>query len=134
MFEEIVKYVKDWNILEGVKPENNEHFILHFIILLNTMENDSDISFQGEGSYFGKQVGIAIDQSFGWSRPLPELTFEIAYSNRQIVVYSGNHNGFWHPPYISLKEGEPLFIDLQKALYLRLSKAFGLPEPVYASA
>ena len=81
------------------------------------------VEFNGEGSYWGKQ--IIIDTA---STPFTSkgVCFELVYSPSQIIVYTGLHNGYYVESYLNLMLGEYLFDELQKALTSLLSKVFGL--------
>ena len=124
MKTELKQYIQNWKQIDGVKPANEPVFIDGFIWLLNNIDDDREIDFHGEGSYFGKEIAINIDSWYG--KGDRDLSFEIAYSGEQITVYDANHNGFWHPPYLEVKKGHERFDDVRCALINRLTKVFGL--------
>ena len=53
-------YISHWKSIEGIKPKNDKLFIDEFCVLLSKTDNN-DISYDGEGSYFGNQVSIKFD-------------------------------------------------------------------------
>lgn len=124
MKDELKQYIQNWKLIEDLKPSNDKIFIDGFIWLLDNINDDREIEFHGEGSYFGKQIAIHTDSYYG--RGDRDLSFEIAYSGENIVVYDANHNGFWHPPYLSLVKGCDRFDEVRYALINRLTKVFGL--------
>jgi hypothetical protein len=90
---------------KGEKPEVDEEFIYSFTEFLSLRIEDLDIIGVGEGAYFGKQIVVAENTPFAND----STDIEIAYDKNNIVVYTARHNGFWVPPYISIKSDHPLF-------------------------
>lgn len=110
MFKELEKYLKNWFNLQGIKPKNEPEFIENFIKFISPDNFENlQFNFDGDGSYFGKQISIQM-YSF---RTNTSLMFEICYSPNKISVYNGNHNGFWTPEYIELEKGNGNFSELQ---------------------
>lgn len=122
-FQQLIDYVNDWNN-KDIKPSNEALFVLEFVKLLNNYPDDREISFDGEGSYFGKQV--TLEPFSFWGKSPRQLAFEIAYCDTQIVVYKADHNGFWQPPFISMDQSNIDFEDLKNHLFTFLRKTFGL--------
>jgi hypothetical protein len=125
MFEELTEYLKNWHSSE-LCPKNEEEFIDLFIDFLNKIDDDRDVTFDGDGAYFGKQITIGWNSGV-WSAD-ECLHFEVAYSPNKISVYTAKHNGFWTPCYLEIKSNHPRFFDVQKNLYVLLYRVFGLPE------
>lgn len=117
-------YIQNWNKIEGVKPCNEDDFIAGFIMLLNSIDDHRDIDFDGEGSYFGKQISLCYGQGV-WIAD-KDLSFEISYSKKQIRVYTKNHNGFWRPEYMNIDETHPKFHQVKDILFNLLREVFGL--------
>ena len=124
MFEELKKYIQDWQKVENIKPKNETKFIKLFISFLEQIEDDRDIEFEGEGAYFGKQVSIGLHRATAGTDQY--LDFEIAYDNKQISIYTGKHEGFWTPEYVRIDRQHNWFVPLQKQLKATLMSAFGL--------
>jgi len=122
--ENLKEYIKNWTIIEGNKPCNEDLFINEFIDLITNLSDDRDVTFDGDGSYFGKQVTLHLNSGVWIGDPL--VYFEIAYSQTQISVYKANHEGFWVPEFISMYNGHPRFEELRNALLKLLYKVFGL--------
>lgn len=122
-FKELISYVKEWET-KDLKPCNEEVFIKEFLYLIENYPDDREITFDGEGSYFGKQITIEPFSYFG--KAPRELNFEISYNENNISIYSGNHNGYWFPEYLSIHRSHPDFEEIQTKLYRFLSKVFGL--------
>ena len=121
--KKLEQYIKNWNKLQGVKPENEDVFIDMFIVFLSELSDEQDIQFDGKGSYFGKQVTIDYNSSYRY-RSL--LKFEIAYSVNQIRVYTGNNNGYWQPEYICMSSDHARFNELNTVFRQTLLRLFGL--------
>jgi len=120
------EYIKNWIAIEGQKPENEEPFVNGFIELVANLNDERDVSFDGEGAYFGKQVRINLNSGVWIGDPL--INFEIAYSEDQIRVYTANHHGYWNPEYLSMTKEHPRFNDVKKPFFKLLYRVFGLPE------
>jgi hypothetical protein len=121
--EYLKKYIEKWR-KEKLKPCNEVEFIEGFIKMLNSDEYLLDCEFDGDGAYFGKQIIIAYCPHIRGDR---DLSFEIAYSNDKISVYTANHNGFWQPEYLKLESGQARFNDVKEPLFKVLYRFFGLP-------
>lgn len=126
--EKLKEYIENWISIEGLKPCNEELFINEFINLLNTIDDDRDISFDGEGSYFGKQITLHWNSGVWVGDPL--INFEIAYSQSSISVYTANNHGFWTPEYLSMTSKDARFDEVKTALFKLLYRVFGLPENI----
>lgn len=123
-FEILTKHVADWGSVEGIKPLNDERFIATFLICLRAADYE-DFCFDGDGSYFGKQVTWSVGSGH-WIKLDRNLNFEIAYSESQIRVYSANNNGYWVSEYISVTKGDIYFEDVYLTLKDKLLEVFGL--------
>ena len=124
--EELKQYLLSWHQNPGQKPENEPAFVDNFIHLLKTLEDERDITFDGDGSYFGKQVTLALNSYY---RRAPEeelLQFEIAYDQNTVRVYTARNEGYWVPPYLDMTIQHPKFIEVKTALFALLHKTFGL--------
>ena len=124
--ENLKEYIKNWIAIDGQKPCNEDLFVNEFIDLITKLDDERDISFDGEGSYFGKQITLHLNSGVWIGDPL--IHFEIAYSQNQIRVYTANHHGFWNPEYLSMSNEHPRFEEVKKPLFKLLYKVFGLPE------
>jgi hypothetical protein len=120
----LMAYVDNWAAIDGLKPCNEEEFIVLFYKLLAGFPDEREVSFDGEGSYFGKQVTLEPFSYYG--RPPSQLRFEVAYSHGSIRVYSANHNGFWYPEFIRMSKGDVGFDSLKGVLFNFLEGVFGL--------
>lgn len=119
-------YIHDWNKIEGNKPVNEEEFINLFVIFLRSVNDYDEVTFDGDGAYFGKQIQILKGGQIG--RADHDLSFEIAYMpDYKISVYTANHHGFWQPEYLCLAPEHPEFNRVQTELFSAIYKAFGLP-------
>lgn len=115
-------YIKEWNRYDQ-KPCNENVFIDLFIKYINSIDNSNDVKFHGDGAYFGKQVSIYKDSNYFGSGL---LHFEAAYNKEAIRVYTGNHHGFWRPPYMDLGEKHERFNEVKSIFFPFLRKIFGL--------
>ena len=89
---------------------------------MKSIEYSSDVTFDGEGSYFGKQVTISKDTNYRISN----YGFEIAYSDNHIRVYTSNHHGFQVPEFIDLYDKDEDFKELKELLNTKLKELLGL--------
>jgi len=123
----LTEYIKNWNLIENIKPENEEIFINNFIEMCKNIDDIRDIDFD-EGSYGGKQIRIILDNAYFGD---PYINFEIVYyTNERIVVYSGNHNGYWVPEFIDIDKNHQKFIDLQKSIFDIIYRVLDLPKQI----
>ena len=122
--EKLKNYIQNWSKIEGIKPCNENEFIDEFIKLITSLDDERDISFDGEGSYFGKQITLHLNSGVWVGDPL--IYFEIAYSQSEIRVYRANHSGFWTPEYISMSSKHPRFEEIKNPLFELLKRVFGL--------
>lgn len=118
-------YIAKWSSVDGVKPCNEQDFYELFTELLKSDLDAQDFEFDGDGSYFGKQVSLNVGSSYSYGFR-NTLSFEIAYSNNLIRVYTGNHNGFWTPEYINMDNSDERFNHLKSVLFTKLQEVFGL--------
>lgn len=125
-FSKLIDYVDNWHKIEGIKPSNEPLFVLEFVELLKNFPDEREITFDGEGAYFGKQVTIEPFSFYGKSAR--QLAFEIAYSNDIIRVYNADHHGFWNPEFINMDKSNIDFEDLKRELFDFLTKIFGLKQ------
>ena len=116
-------YISQWKLIEGIKPKNDKLFIDEFCVLLSKTDN-YDITYDGEGSYFGNQVSIKFESQY--RKCDRNLCFEIAYSRNEIRVYDYHNEGYWTPEYLSLKKGEQYFDLIEYHLFKNLTRLFGL--------
>lgn len=121
----LIDYVSNWNNIEGIKPQNEKKFLDYFLLLIKNYPDDREVVFNGEGSYFGKQ--ITLEPFSYWGRPNHLLCFEVSYNENKISVYSASNCGFWVPEFISLSKGDDLFEEVKKVLFDFLYVVFGLP-------
>jgi len=84
MTQELKDYLKHWHAIEGIKPKNVPYFIDLFEAFMDGLTDSRDISFDGDGSYFGQQVTIAEDSVFC----NVEFGFEICYCATIVRVYT----------------------------------------------
>lgn len=125
MTKDLKTYIDNWRKIEEIKPKNEPTFIEMFIEFLNGVDDERDISFDGDGSYFGKQITVIQNWPYGSDRG---YGFEISYCSKIISVYTAAHDGYWTPEFIKLEIGEPYFDELKKALHDTMYKLFGLGE------
>jgi hypothetical protein len=121
--QQLIAYIDKWNAIDGVKPCNEKEFIDLFYKLFLDYD-DREIEFNGEGSYFGKQVTLMPDRT--WGKTHRNLRFKVAYSMDKISVYSANNEGFWCPEFIRLTKGDNEFDALILAWFNFLTGVFGL--------
>ena len=119
------EYIRKWSSVDGIKPCNEQDFYELFTELLKSDLDDRDFEFDGDGSYFGKQVSLNVGSAYSWCFR-NTLSFEIAYSNDRIKVYTGNHDGFWTPEYIDMDTSDERFNYLKAVLFTKLREVFGL--------
>lgn len=116
----IEEYVENWHAVDGIKPCNESVFIDLFLEYLDGLDV-TNLQFDGEGSYFGKQVTLH-ENYFGCS----SLGFEVAYDTHLIKVYTNKHNGFWVPEYICMSAKHEDFERVYKPFMAYLRKSFGV--------
>src|SRR4051812_12696399 len=104
-FKPLIDYIDNWNLIDGQKPNNEPTFLIWFVKLIQNYPDDREISFDGDGSYFGKQVTLEPFSFYGKSPR--QLCFEVAYSNDNICVYKKDHHGFWTPCFIAMDKQNP---------------------------
>ena len=101
-------------LVEKFKTDGNQFDREHQILFINTFmvwleagikSDDIQITFDGDGSYYGKQVTIK-DGEYALYYDPNALSFEIAYNIENIVIYTSRHNGFWVNPYFSISSDE----------------------------
>lgn len=124
-FQPLIDYVSNWNSIEGVKPKNEKLFLDYFLLLINNYPDEREVNFDGDGSYFGKQ--ITLEPFSFWGRGNQNISFEIAYNDNNISVYTKNHNGYWTPEFISMTSDNDRFNEVKKCLFDFLYRVFGLP-------
>lgn len=122
-FKILSDYISEWNKSED-KPSNEKVFIDEFIKLLDNFPDEREVEFDGDGSYFGKQVTLLPFSYYG--KPDRNLSFEVAYRQDQIRVYTAHHHGFWNPEYINIHAADEDFNRLKESLYNMLKNVFGL--------
>ena len=114
------EYINNWNSLE-IKPENEYVFIDLFVDYLGSIDNHSDVHFEGEGAYFGKQVSVYKDRNYMGDNT---FNFEIAYDKNHIRVYTGNHNGFWTPEYMDISSAHKKWDKVSGVFFPLLREVF----------
>lgn len=120
------QHIQNWNQIDGIKPINDPEIIKGFIEFLNGIDDEQDVEWDGEGSYFGKQVTIRKNNRYLTGVRSP-LQFEVAYQKDYCVrVYTARHNGFWTPEYIDMKTDMEGYKELETALFNCLRRIFGL--------
>lgn len=112
--EKIQLYIKQWNKIDGIKPQNDPEFIKEFMLFVDGTEGDH-WEFSGENGYCGFTAVVCETPLYLYGRG---LSFEFAYGNDFVKVFTANHHGFWVPEYINLKGDEalPLLSILRKKL------------------
>lgn len=105
--------------------QNKDEIIDIFIQFFNNIEDENDVEFEGDGSYFGKQINIMYNRLYSYNRN--SIFIEIAYNYDKISIYTAEHNGFWVPEYIKIDKSHKRFKELQNSLYDLLRKVFGVP-------
>lgn len=123
-FETLKQYIREWNDIEGIKPKNEPLFMTEFVKLLQNYPDERDVQFDGDGSYFGKQVTLT-PFSF-WGKTSPELNFEVAYDKSEIRIYSGRNEGFWWPEFVRITNVDSDFKPLYDVLIGFLKNVFGV--------
>ena len=111
-----------WNSLDRTK--NCVEMLKPFLDFLDLITDERDVTFDGEGSYFGKQITINYNSQYNSRNP---FQFEIAYDfEDKISIYTANNNGFWVPEYFVLIESHPDFEETKNKLNEFLKRIFGL--------
>ncbi len=124
MTTELKEYIKNWKSLDQ-PPKNEPQFIALFLDYIRNIEDERDVEFNGEGSYFGKEISIVENSMF----PVYDESggFEIAYQkDYKISVYRHDNHGFWTPEYLALTPKDDFFIEVQTTLFSLLQRVFGL--------
>lgn len=126
----IIDFIEKWNESDNFKQNNHndENFILNINKFLEECDV-SDIEFDGEGSYFGKQINILSPHrkySYFLSSDVKQIWIEIVYCDEKIVIYDGYHNGFWVPAYISLDNSSKYFYSMYNTLVSKLKEFVGI--------
>jgi len=119
--EVLEKYIEKWEAVEGIKPKNQKVFIDSFIEFINKLDDCSVFSFDGEGSYFGKQLSIRRDFFSEF-----DLSFEICFDEKTLSIYTGNHDGLWTPEYVLMSSRHKRFDELMGVIKNKFRWAFGL--------
>ena len=93
-----------WFKEQKPSPANEPRFLSLYQGMLDYLAKDNDarsLSFDGEGSYGGKQFSFTLDPY----EPFGAVQLEIVLQdNDTLVVYTGRHNGFWVAPFISIQD------------------------------
>lgn len=80
-------------------PVNEPEFIAFFWDCLEYLEKDNDpdsVHFDGCGAYGGRQFSVYMAGS--------EILELVIHDDGKIAVYTGQHNGFWVPPFLSMED------------------------------
>lgn len=102
----IEEYLKYWDSVDGLKPQNEEIFIKLFVEFMKNKDAEH-YEFHGDNDYCG-YTAIVYDiiprHAFGSDN----FGFEFAYSEDEefVKVFTSYHRGFWSPEYIDLKGEE----------------------------
>lgn len=121
--EDFIEYLDKWHDGKD-RPKNETKFVDGFLLFLKSIDDSRDVSFDGEGAYFGRQITIHKDRVFS---PHKRLAFEVAYSATKISVYTAFHSGFWHPEYLLMDDLSPRFFEVRTVLFNLLHWVFGIP-------
>jgi hypothetical protein len=124
MTPELRTYIDTWKAIESNRPSNEDAFITLFIAYLKSLDDSADIEFEGEGSYFGRQIKVRKDSAYINRDP----GFEISYCATIISVYRSDHEGYWVPEYLKLNQGDARFNEVKTALVETMMTLFGLKE------
>lgn len=109
----IKQYIKDWHSSEE-KECNNPGFISALILLMGKV-GVSYYEFSGENHYCGNTAILnEIPPAYQLGRGY--FCLEFAYSNEFIKVFTGHHNGFWVPEYISIDSKHDNFEEMHSIL------------------
>lgn len=119
MTDKLIDYIRDWQTKLSPKPCNEQEFIDLFLSYIAS--SDLEFSFDGLGSYFGKQISIC-RYYYGYD----VLSFEIAYDNDHIRIYDGNHNSFWVPEYVDIMSDHPMFNQVKTSVFQLIKNKVGL--------
>ncbi len=110
--EQIKKYIEGWDKAKNPKPCNDPEFIKNFTEYLK--ESDPECwRFEGENHYCGYTAILHEDiMGFGDSNVNFEFAycFDEPYGSIFVSVFTENHQGFWTPEYIKLKDGKAIEI------------------------
>ena len=118
--KEFDDYFKKWKAQE-VKPKNEPEFVEIFKMVLDKIEDAGEVEFCGEGAYFGTSFTI----NLGGHLSRPDVELEIAISSSSMSVYTGRHDGFWVPEFITTNQGDGLFY-LRDLFVKKMSSIMGL--------
>ena len=100
--EYVKEYIEKWNEAESPKPKNDGRFIAEFILFAKSSDADQ-WGFDGDNGYCGHTAVLHEHPQY---IPVHGLVFEFAYGMGFVKVFTGKHNGFWTPEYISLKDDD----------------------------
>ena len=117
--ENLLKMTHEFNSGHEI---NQNDFFPDFLAYIDTLSSN-DFVFNGEGSYFGKQITVIEDNYFARE---DLLCFEVAYDNTQIVIYTANHNGFWVKPYCTVNHDNTMFKAFYRIFVNIMKDKFGL--------
>ena len=114
MLKELKEYIETWNAADNPKPCNEDIFVKEFLEIINNLEDERDISFDGDNAYGGKQITLRLN-SFWYHDKDQVAWFEIAYSPDYVKVYTAKHHGF---RYRSILEWTMIILDSKKCKVL----------------
>lgn len=123
--EKLSEYITNWHKLDNHdRPHNEEVFIDEFVDFIKDPLVEQLVTFDGDGSYFGKQITIESNSGFG--DPINPVDLEIAYSRDEVIIYTANHEGFWVSPYLSMDINHKRFNRVMVPFFNMLHKVFGV--------
>lgn len=120
----LLNFISKWE--DSDKIANQSEFVDNFLVVMRRCD-DEDFEFDGNGSYFGKQVTLRVGSYYNWDYNR-SLGFEIAYDDNNIVVYTSNNDGYWVAPYIAVnrQKDDVKFEYVNLVLKEKLKSVFGL--------
>lgn len=122
--QNLLNFIEKWGVSDYLA--NQSEFVDNFLIVMRRCD-DEDFMFDGRGSYFGKQVTLRVGSHYNWDYNR-SLSFEIAYDDNNIVVYTSNNGGYWVAPYIAVnrQKDDVKFKYINLILKEKLMSVFGL--------
>ena len=128
-FSKLSEFVKEWHTLPYPKPESVEQTALFTELFLEMLKGDSetvDVEFCGAGAYFGKQVRLNGLEAGPFGYVVPNTCLEVAYDATKLCVYTGDHEGYWVAPFLTLSVGDAEFEKVRELFNKFLKDYFGI--------
>jgi len=97
-------YISNWQKIDmGEKPVNEPIFYAEFKQFLQ-QSPPTHFDFKGENNYCGYTAIVYVnDPSYRFfHNEYDDEVFEIAYDSSFVKVFTGKHNGYYVPEYLSL--------------------------------